>query len=111
MTGTAQTAGALTLVTSGIGAAFSAAACCGLPVILAGVGIGTSWLIPIAAAVGPIADLLTVFAGLALLASFGLVLRRPKVCMPGALCARPLFRVGIGSAALLGLALLLVARP
>jgi mercuric ion transport protein len=111
MTGNAQTAGALTLVTGGLGAAFSAAACCGLPVLLAGLGIGTSWLIPVAAAVGPAADALILLAGLLLLASLGLVARSPKVCAPGALCARPMYRLGIGLAALLGLALLLVARP
>jgi mercuric ion transport protein len=101
----------VTLVTSGLGAAFSAAACCGLPVLLAGFGLGTAWLIPVAATVGPVADLLMLFAGLALLAGLLLVLRRPKLCTPGALCARPLFRAGAAAAATLGLALLVVARP
>ncbi len=111
MRGRGQSAGALALVTSGVGAAFSAAACCGLPVMLAGAGVGTSWLIPVAATVGPIADLLLIAAGLALLASLALVLRRPQVCIPGALCARPSFRVGVGIAALFGFAMLLIARP
>ncbi len=111
MTGRVRTTGAVTLVTGGIGAAFSAAACCGLPVLLAGAGIGTTWLLPVAAALGPVADLLILIAAIALLASLGLVARRPKLCTPGALCARPAFRIGIGIAALLGLALLLVARP
>ncbi len=111
LTGRAQTTGALALVTSGVGAAFSAAACCGLPVLLTGVGISAAWLIPVAAAVGPFSDLLMLFAGLALLASLGLVLRRPVACAPGASCARPGFRIGIGAGALIGLALLVVARP
>jgi mercuric ion transport protein len=111
VTGKGETAGAVALVTGGLGAAFSAAACCGLPVLLAGFGVGTSWLIPLAAAVGPAVDLLMLFAGLALLASLAVVLRRPRSCAPGSLCARPPFRAAIGGAALLGLALLAIARP
>ena len=111
MTEKAQIAGAVGLVTSGVGAAFSAAACCGLPVLLAGAGVGTSWLIPVAAAVGPAADLLMIIAALALSGALVMVERTPRTCVPGALCARPGFRLGVGAVALLGLALLLVARP
>jgi mercuric ion transport protein len=111
MQGRAVTGGALALVTSGVGAAFSAAACCGLPVILAGAGVGTSWLFPVAAVAARYGTGLILFAAAALLASLLLVARTPRTCVPGALCARPGFRLFVGFAALSGLGLLVVARP
>jgi mercuric ion transport protein len=111
MTGKQQAGSAAAMAAGGVGTAFTAAACCGLPVVLTGLGVGTSWLLPIAAAVGPFADMLLVVAGLLLLVSLLLVWRRPTVCVPGALCARPLFRLGISAGSMFGLALLVVARP
>ncbi|HKS89014.1 MAG TPA: mercuric reductase [Stellaceae bacterium] len=41
------------LAIGGLAAAFGAAACCALPVLLAGVGLGSTWLIGVAAIAAP----------------------------------------------------------
>ena len=50
---TAKAAGALLLAFGGLAAAFGAAACCALPLLLAGVGLGSAWLIGVAAIAAP----------------------------------------------------------
>jgi mercuric ion transport protein len=106
-----RSTGAVALWAGGMASAFSAAACCGLPVLLAGAGIGTAWLLPLARIAGPHADWLSLLALALLLASFVLVVRRPKQCAAGALCARPAFRVGMLAALAGGAGLLAVAIP
>ena len=92
-------------------AAFAAAACCGLPVLLAGAGLAAPWLIPIAAVAAPYRMALTLLALAAIGFSLVLVLRKPRTCAPGALCIRPGFRIGVVAAALVAAALLLIAWP
>ncbi len=45
--------GALLLTLGGLAAAFGVASCCALPMLLAGAGIGSGWLIGIAAIAAP----------------------------------------------------------
>ncbi|MGH6740995.1 MAG: mercuric reductase [Bradyrhizobium sp.] len=45
--------GALLLALGGLTAAFGAAACCALPMLLAGAGIGSTWLIGVAVIAAP----------------------------------------------------------
>lgn len=101
-------AGAVTLSASGMAAAFSLAACCGLPVLLPAIGIGAAWLTPIAQATSPFEGVLPWIAGLALAASLFLLARAPRICAPGALCARPAFRLSLLVLTLLGAGLLII---
>ena len=103
--------GALALLAGGYASALSAAACCGLPVLLAGAGIGTAWLLPIAQVAAPFADWLVVVALGLLLASLVLTFRRPGVCLPGSLCASGTFRAAMLAALAGGGVLLTVAIP
>lgn len=67
-------AGALLLAFGGLAAAFGAASCCALPMLLAGAGIGSAWLIGVALIAAPhriallSAAILCLIAGAALLA-------------------------------------------
>jgi len=73
----------------GFGAAFAAAACCGLPLVLGSLGVGSGWLFGIAARAAPHRVALLMVAGV-LLASGAWALWRQawQVCEPGAWCAR-----------------------
>ncbi|MGS1016115.1 mercuric reductase [Allosphingosinicella humi] len=53
---TKRAGGAALLTLGGIAAAFGVAACCGLPILLTGLGIGAAWLGGIAAVTGPYRD-------------------------------------------------------
>lgn len=102
---------ALALLAGGWLSAFSAAACCGLPVLLAGIGMGTAWLLPVARLAGPHADWLSLAALACFAASAALLLRRPKLCLPGTWCAGAWFRPTLWAALAGGGALLGVAIP
>lgn len=106
-----RSTGAFALLAGGYASAFSAAACCGLPVLLASAGLGTAWLLPVARVAGPFADWLALAALGLLLASGMLLLRRPKRCLPGGLCASGTFRAAMLVALAGGGALLTVALP
>lgn len=51
--GTFREAGALLLTLGGLTAAFGAASCCALPMLLGGAGLGTTWLIGVAMIAAP----------------------------------------------------------
>ena len=104
----APSTGATTLSLGGFAAAFSLAACCGLPVLLPAIGLGTAWLAPVARATSPFEAVLPWLAGVALAGSLLLVLRAPRFCAPGSFCARPAFRFGILALTALGAALLIL---
>ena len=106
----AKSTGAVALVTGGIVSAFCLAACCAIPILLAGVGIGADWLMPVVSASQPYATILTVFSALALVASVVIVWRAPKHCEPGSLCARPWFRWSVTGAAVIGAILLALSK-
>lgn len=85
---------AATLSLGGLAGAFSLAACCGLPVLLPAIGLGTAWLAPVARATLRLEAVLPWISGLALAGSLLLVLRAPRLCAPGSLCARPVSATG-----------------
>jgi mercuric ion transport protein len=105
-----KTTGAVALVTGGIAAAFGLAACCAIPFLLAGVGIGAGWLAPVVSATQPHADLLTAFSLAALVGSVAIVWRAPKHCRSDSLCARFVFRWTVTGAAAIGAILLVLSK-
>ena len=105
-----KSTGAVALVAGGISAAFALAACCAVPVLLASLGIGASWLAPLVSASQPHAEALTGVSAIALLGSVGVVARAPKHCEPSATCARPWFRWTVIAAALVGAVLLVLSK-
>lgn len=105
-----KTTGALALVASGVGTAFSLAACCAIPLLLAGTGIGVAWLAPIVSASQPYSAILTVLSALALIGGLVIVWRAPKHCRPGSVCARPAFRWIVTAAAVIGAILIVLSK-
>jgi mercuric ion transport protein len=105
-----KTTSAVALVSGGLATAFALAACCAIPILLAGVGVGTGWLGPLVAVSQPYANILTAISVVALLASMAIVIRAPKHCEPGSLCARPAFRWSIIALALAGAVLLILSK-
>src|SRR5262245_3288943 len=82
------------LALTGIGAAFGLAACCALPILLAGFGIGTAWLTGVALVAAPHRTALMVVAVASLIGGallLGWQSRRTSVCEPGAVCAKHTF--------------------
>jgi mercuric ion transport protein len=86
---------AVLLTASGLAAAFAAASCCGLPFILATLGVGTAWLYGVAVLAAPhraflLASAATCLAGAAVLLWRQ---RRPAaLCAPGGICTKPAVR-------------------
>ena len=105
-----KSTGAVALVTGGVVSAFSLAACCAIPLFLAGVGIGAAWLAPVVSVTQPHTGVLTAFSLVALIGSVTLVWRASSSCEPGSLRARPIFKWAITVVAVVGLALLLLSK-
>ena len=106
----ARNTGAVALVTSGVAASFSLAACCAIPLLLAGAGLGAaSWLAPIVSVSQPYSTVLTLFA-LAALAGSIAVAWWPRRVSPGSPCARPTSRWIVTGVAGIGLLLLLLSK-
>ena len=100
--------GAVLLTVAGLGSAFAAAACCGLPVLLAGAGLGAAWLGAVAELAAPYRLALLAVAALSI-AGGAVALwrqRKPAYCRAGAVCARPTVRGLMALGLLLGLVLL-----
>ena len=99
--------GTAALTLAGLAAAFGAASCCGLPLLLASLGIGSAWLTGLALLAAP-NRLLLLALGAAGLAGGGVLLWRQRraACAPGAICATPAFRGTMLGALILGLLLL-----
>jgi mercuric ion transport protein len=102
--------GATLLTLGGIAAAFGVASCCGLPFLLATLGVSSAWLGGIALLAAPHRPLL-LWAGAICLAAGAVLLwrRQPATaCSPGAVCSRPAVR-GLTIAGLaVGVALLTI---
>lgn len=99
--------GAVLLTAGGLVTAFGAAACCGLPLVLAGLGLGSAWLIAPASWAFPYLTLLLVTAPLFLAGGAVLLWRQSRsTCTSKAICARPAIRVATIIGLLLGTALL-----
>ena len=86
--------GATLLTLSGLGAAFGVASCCGLPFLLATVGLSPAWLTGIALFAAPHRPLLLALAALCLAAGAGLLWRAQpaSACASDAVCAKPMVR-------------------
>lgn len=90
-----QGSGAVLLTVGGLVAAFSAASCCGLPFILATLGLGTAWLYGIAVLAAPHRTILLAAAGVFLVGGAFLMGRQRQmsaVCAPGGVCTKPAVR-------------------
>lgn len=98
--------GAAGLASAGLAAAFGLAACCALPIILTGIGLGTAWLAWPSSVADPLRIYLTPLAAISLAGAAFLVLRNPASCAPGDLCARPVTRVILGLLVIVGAILL-----
>ncbi len=99
--------GAVLLTLGGLAAAFGAASCCALPLMLATAGLGTAWLGGIAMLAGPHRAFLLTAAALLLVGGAILLWRqRASACTPGSVCARPAVRNLTTVGLLLGLGLL-----
>lgn len=99
--------GAVMLTAGGLIAAFGAAACCGLPLVLAGFGLGSAWLIGPASLTAPYQTLLVAIAAVCLAGGAILLWRqRNTVCASDAICARPMVRMATLLTLLLGTAFL-----
>lgn len=99
--------GAVMLTLGGLGAAFGAASCCGLPFLLATAGVGTAWLGGFALLAAPHRIFLLTAAALCLLTAGVLLWRqRAAVCLPGSVCSLPAVRGLTVIGLLAGLALL-----
>jgi len=86
--------GALLLAAGGLAAAFGAASCCALPLLLGAIGLGGAWLGGIALLAGPYQPWLLLTAATCLLVAGGLLWRtRRAACLPGAACGRPGLRL------------------
>jgi mercuric ion transport protein len=91
------------LSVSGFAAAFGVASCCGLPFLLATMGIGSVWLFGIASLAAPHRGILLAIGAICLAGGAALFWRRraSMACAPGGLCAKPAMR-GLTLVALLG---------
>lgn len=102
----AATAGLLTA--SGVAAAFGAAACCGLPALLASLGIGSAWLASIAYIAAPHEAWLLPAAAIILAISAVFLLRQQLAsnrCAPGVACTPVWVRAANFAAIIIGAAL------
>lgn len=76
---------------TGFAAAFGAASCCALPVLLGSLGLGSAWLAGLALLAGPYHPVLLAVAVVCLVSGGGLLLwhhRQGPACAPGAACGR-----------------------
>jgi len=99
----ARGTGALLIAAAGLAAAFGAASCCALPVLLGSVGLGSAWLAGVVWLAAPHQIALLIVA-VVCLASGGAVFlwhRRAAACAPSAVCSRPITTVLLSSTCLL----------
>ncbi len=90
--GTIREAGATLLAAGGLAAAFGAASCCALPMLLGSLGLATAWLGGLALFAATYRPVLLVGAVVCLF-SGGLLFWRGRsaaACTPGATCGRPM---------------------
>ncbi len=103
-------ASATLLTLGGVMAAFSVASCCGIPFLLATLGVSSAWLAGIALLAAPHRTLL-LWAGALCLAAGALLLwrRQPTtVCATDSVCSKPAVRGLTGIGLIAGLALLAI---
>lgn len=81
-----------------------------MPMLLVSAGFSPYWLGPIAEFGDRFGFALHVLSIVTLIGAMFIVLRSPANCAPGALCAKPWFRIGIVLLAIVGVTLLVLAR-
>lgn len=103
-------AGATLLTASGIAAAFGVASCCGLPFLLASLGLSSAWLGGLALLAAPHRTLLLSAAAVCLAAGAVLLWRRRSaaVCAAGSPFSTPAVRGLTAVGLVVGLALLTI---
>ena len=86
--------GATLLTFGGVAAAFGAASCCGLPFLLASLGVSSAWLTGIALLAAPHRPLLLWAGAICLAAGATLLWRRQssQACATNAVCSKPAVR-------------------
>lgn len=106
----ARSASATLFTLGGIGAAFGVASCCGLPFLLASLGLSSAWLTGIALFAAPHRSTLLLLGAMCLAAGAVLLWwRRPTAaCAPGSVFSRPAVRGLTLVGLVLGLALLTI---
>src|SRR5712671_1811064 len=85
---TVKETGAVLLALGGLSAAFGAASCCALPLLLSGLGISSAWLFGIAVLAAP-HRLALIGGAAACLIGAGIMLAlrsRAVACAPGSIC-------------------------
>jgi mercuric ion transport protein len=82
---------ALILAAGGLAAAFGAASCCALPLLLGSLGLGSGWLVVVAWVAAPHRLALLLAAVICLIGAGGVFVwrRRVAACTPGMSCGRP----------------------
>ena len=91
----ARGGGAVLLTAGGLAAAFAVASCCGLPFILATLGLGTAWLYGVAVLAAPHRAALLAAAAICLVGGSVLLWHQrqtPVRCASGSVCNRPAVR-------------------
>lgn len=99
------------LAAGGLAAAFGAAACCGLPLLLAGAGLGTAWLGGVGLFAAPHRTLLLGLAALLLVGGAAALWRQHRAaqaCRVDGVCARPGVRLMTVAGLILGSGLLVL---
>ena len=83
--------GALVLALGGLAAAFGAASCCALPLLLGSLGLGSAWLVAVAWIAAPHRLALLITAAICLIGAGAIFIwrRRVAACTPGMSCGRP----------------------
>jgi mercuric ion transport protein len=102
-------AGSVSLTLAGIAAAFGVASCCGLPIVLASLGIGSASLVGVAMAAAPYREALLVIAAVCLLGGAILLCRQQLAatnCTPARSGASPSLRLLVLLGLVVGAALL-----
>jgi len=104
----ARGAGPVLLTLAGLAAAFGVASCCGLPFMLATLGLGTAWLGGFALLAAPHRVFLLAAAAVCLVSAVVLLWRQRSVvdCTSGTICARPVIRGATVIGLLVGFVLL-----
>ena len=93
---------------SGIAAAFGVASCCGLPFLLATLGLSSAWLGGLALLAAPHRTLLLSAAAICLAAGAVLLWRRQPACASGSIFSKPVVRGLTAFGLVVGLAFLTI---
>ena len=97
--------GATLFAATGFAAAFGAASCCALPVLLGSLGLGSAWLASLGLLARPYRPVLLAAAVVCLVSGGGLLLRNHGIALagaPGAACGRSMVARLITGVLLLG---------